>query len=36
MKDFWYVIPKINDKLELLELYMLNNQQVFSAYQKKN
>jgi len=36
MKDFWYDIPKINDRLDLLELYMLNNQQVFSAYQKKN
>lgn len=34
MKDFWYDIPKWNNNLELIELYMLENKHVFTAYIK--
>jgi len=34
MKDFWYDIPKWNPNLELLEFYMLKNEQVFTTYIK--
>lgn len=35
MKDWWYDIPVYIDSLDLLELYMDSNQQVFVTYLKK-